>query len=342
MKKIPGFILMFIGLIVFTAAASFAYHIAVEKLEKLWLLYSVLIDIERYFPLVCTLSVVWTLVFRSKGEMSTPNQKSGVFLNFIFYTIFGLLFAFANSELAIPKIYENASYQSSLEAMGIKQTPPAKATTLSISPDEFQTLKGYPVKNNVVFMMGRTLISVDRMVNTGGNLYLIGVHFIGYTTNDNIGYILTGRYAKYVDGNIRMLDSVYYEVKDYKMVKSIRIDKPKDIPTIFDIRAAYALHPADKHLSLIDLFIYNDFIFASRINYFQLGNLVYNKIGYYSILILMLIFSVSVSWALRNQRLVGLKDGFQIVSFYLVSFLVVALGYDLLANLFKAIYSIVL
>lgn len=342
MKKVPRFLLIFIILFVFAFVTILIYNLKVVKIEKVWLIFVCLKEMLLYLPLIATLSILWSLVFKSKNEVGR-NPKDKFFLSFIFYVIFSFAFAFAMNEYVISKLEEKTYYQVKSKKSLLKLKTMQDITKEKFTTKEFKNLKYYPYKKNVAFAMGRAIVNMRRLYNMDNIYYITGLKVIGYTKKNQIDYIVTAKLAKIVGSQIYAYKPIFNQYKNGKLSKVKYIKGKRGIPLTYNIKAIYGLTPNRrlKELSLLNIFLYNEYIYGSKINFQRLGNVVYNKVSYYIILIFMMIVSASVGWSMRNQRLTGTKDIFTMVSFYVVSFGLTVLVYDMLIRMMNTIYGLI-
>ncbi|NPV00575.1 MAG: hypothetical protein HPY53_04250 [Brevinematales bacterium] len=342
MKKVPKFLLFLTGLLVFTFFASLIYHLRVDKVDQTWLLYTIMLDIVRFLPLITPLSIIWSLVFRGTSQ-GTQGEKMGFLFSFFFYVIFTAAAAFAINEMLLPYLHESAASTTHLAQMKEKLTPSLKGITYDkFEYGELKNLRYFLSKENVAFMMGRVAVTFDRLYKVGPYFYMEGVRFMGFDKNNKLNYIINAGYGKYSDGKILLLNSKFIEYKGGSISKDMKMADSKSVPIIYSMNAIYNLSNPVKEISMLDIILNSDYVFESKYNFFQVGNLIFNKISYYIILVVLLIFSSSAGFAFRNQRPVSIRDIFQAVSFYLVSFIVTAFSLDMLIRLANMIYSMAL
>ncbi|OHD57242.1 MAG: hypothetical protein A2Y33_14825 [Spirochaetes bacterium GWF1_51_8] len=339
MKKVPKFLLFLLGLLLFVSLASLIYHLRVDKIDQTWLFYVIMQDISRFLPLITPLSIVWSLVFRGTGQ-TTNADKLGFLFTFFFYVIFTAAASFAMNELLIPYLHESASHKALLAQTQEKIPPSLKGVVFDkFDYSEVKNLKYFLHKNNVAFMMGRVAVSFDKIYKAGPYFYMEGVRFLGFDKNNKLNYIINAQYGKYSAGKIMLLSSKFIEYQNNSISKDLKMADSKSVPVVYDMAAVYHLSNPVKEISMLEVFLNSDYVFESQYNFLQVGNLIFNKISYYIILTILLIFSSSAGWAFRNQRPVSIRDIFQAVSFYVVSFIVVAFSLDMLIRLANMIYS---
>lgn len=341
-NKIIGFNLL---LSMITLGTSIVYHIKIEKLSQFWALPYVLQDYLALFPLIAALSLLWPMVFRSKNEMQNPESPVSVNFFVVIYFFLSLGVSFAIQELAIPKLYEYAGYQDVLKTAGVKKAPRIKDETgAKFTMAEFSKVRLMPRKENLAFGMGRSCVYFQKMYNGNGAYYVENFRFIAYTQKNQIEYILTADWAKIVSTELMVVNPRYFEYSGGRLVKSRKIDGIKRIALSYEPEAIYALSSEStaKVASLIDLFLYTDYVYSSKINFYHLGNLVFNKIAYYISLTLILIIIASIATVFKNQRPIVLQEYPHAAAFILLSIAGTALIYDTLAAAATMIYGLVI
>lgn len=342
MKQFFSYIFTTLVLLAATAAFSLIYHLRIEKLDGLWLIISVAQDLVIYLPPAAALSFLWGLVFRGKNESQPPSQAVTTFFA-ILYILVMISATFAFQEVLVPRLYDMASYRSMLERNKLDTKVTISDTTgAKFTMKEFANLKYMDSRENIAFYMGMNLVYFEKMYNGNGSYYVKGMRFIAFTTNGRLDYILTSENAKIADNNILSVSPVYYGYgRNGDIVQVKRTDGIKKIPLEYDPDALFRLTTDYKvrTASLLDVFLYSDYIFGSRLDYYRIGNLVFNKLSYYIILILLLVLAVSFGSVYRNQRPVN-KDFAQAAAFYLASFFLTVLAYDILVAFSNMIYGV--
>lgn len=347
--KFPKFLLIFILLFVFVFIGSGVYEFKFAATEKPWLLYESLSNVLSYLPVLAALSILWALVFKDKeeeqgfGQSGSQVKGSSLMMSFLLFTLFNFVFAFLISELALPKLYEYSQIKSVLAEEELKSLPELTgAESDEIFVSDFTKLKNYPHKDDVSFARGTVIFYFESFYKAGSDYYIKGLTVYGYT-NSVLDYIITADYARVEDDVILAKDAVFLDYLSGKFNKKTTYSgQTKEVPIVFDTSAVYSLSCVEevRDISLIDVFWHNDFIYFSKVNHFRLGNLVYTKIAYYIILILMIMISVSVGQSSENLRVVT-KEIFQTVSFYIASVIITCAAYDLLVEFANMLYSLV-
>lgn len=343
MRHFTSFIANFFILLVFILLISTIYHVKVDQLKELWLAYSITQDLLLYMPLMAALGILWGLVIRDKTEAQMPIPSSVTTLFVIVYILVMSGGAFLFQELLVPKIYDMASYRDMLRDRKITLKDKIQDTTgAKFKLSEFDSLPKLETRQNLAFMIGGSLVYFEKMYDGKGAYYIEGFRFIAYNTNKKLDYILTSRRAKWTEGQIYAIDPVYtgYSGGSISTVKNIQ--GVKKVPVSYSPDAVFHL-PSDhrvRHASLVRIFMHNDYIYGSNLNLYRIGNIVFNKIAWYIILIVLLVTASAVGMRWRNQRLVG-KDYFPLVSFYAVTFLSMVIFCDILFSLANMVYGLV-
>lgn len=344
MRKFGRYITYLIILSLFVIAASFGIHALYEKKDTVWLLYSVALDFLYYIPIITSLSILWPLVIKSRKEAEagvTPAATGFFIIVYIFGVMAGCI---AFQEVAVPGLYEMAKYQSTMKQAGIrlpKNTTDKTGKKFSVS--EFYNLGALPSKGNIAFAMGNSYVYFQRMYKKGGSYYVTGFRMIGYNNSGKaIEKVTASSYAKIVDDEAILVNPVVQKFSGGKLVSSGRSGN-KSVPLIYDATGIYNLSSdsSSKASSLIDIFRYNNYVYSSKINFFHVGNMVFNKIAYYISVILILILVSSFGSAFRSQRPLY-RDYFQTICFYAVSFAGVAVVYDILIAIVNTVYGLVI
>ena len=329
--------------LMFVIVISLIYHLKVDKISQLWLLYTVAQDILQYIPLTAGLGIFWGLVIRSRDEAQNPIPISVTSINIIFYIIIMMAGSILFQELLIPKIYNMANYQMILKDNKLMDQKKIKDITGSkFTITEFNNLKYMDVKNNIAFFVGNSIIYFEKMYNGNGSYYINGFRFIAYNKKNQLDFILTSKYAKIVDNELYSVNPTFFGYTNGKLDLIKIVNSNKKIPIGYQADALYNL-TSDyriKVVSLIDIFMYNDYIYNSSINLYRLGNIVFNKLSFYITLIILLIISSITGMKFRNQRLVN-KDYFLIICFYIVSTLSMFICYDILISIANMVYGMV-
>lgn len=341
MRKFNSFFGYFILLSIFIIIISAVFHVKIEKMDGIWILYYTSLDLLNYIPVITGLCILWPLVFRSKSDIQNPvsNTTLGFFVIMFIFIIMGGVFAF--QELAVPKLYEFISHQAMLKEknlnMKVKFTD---VTGVKFSMAEFNNLKYLPVKNDIAFSMGKSYAYFQKMYNGSGSYYIEGFRLIAYNSKNQLDYIVAAEYGKISEGDLYAVNPVYYEYRGGIFSKTQKITGIKKIPIVYDANGIYALSSEStaKIAGLIDIFMYNDYVYDSKINFFHLGNIVFNKIAYYISLIFVLIICASFGAAFQNLRPLY-REYFQTACFYVLSALSVALLYDTLVAVVNMIYG---
>ncbi len=344
MKKLNSFIGLFIVITLFITVLSLFYYLRFEKITSLWLFYSICNELIFTMPVSASLSILWPLVFRDRSEVNNPVSRSAVPFNATVFMFIIMALAFLFQEFGIPKIYNWISFHETLKSKGITNPVAVKDTTgEKFSLSEFNQVNYMPVKYNIAFTSGNSFIYFDKMYDGSGAYYVEGFRFFGFTGNKQLDYIITADYAKIVDDILYAVNPMFHQYSKGTPASSKRINGVKNIIMIYQPAGIYALSSESSSgpVSLIDVFLYNDYVFNSGINFFHIGNIIFNKIAYYIILIFMMVLSSTFGSAFKNQRLLH-REYIQTASFYIISFFIITLCYDTLAAAVNMIYSMVI
>jgi hypothetical protein len=327
MKKFGRYILYVILLSVFVLAVSAVNHALFEKLQLVWLFYQMAVDYLYYIPIIAGLSILWPLVIKGRSEIEasiTPAATGFFIIVYIFAVIAGCV---AFQEIAVPALYENAKFQTGLKAMNIRAGKPVgEKSGKYFNYSEFDKLGGLPYKNNIAFAMNDSFVYIKRMVKSGGNYYVFGFKMITYQKGGKaVKSAFSRDRAKIVNDEVLFSNA-----------------KGDSVPLIYDANGIYNLSKDSsyKESSLIDIFRYNNYVTDSKINFYHVGNMVFNKIAYYITVILILIILSSFGSAFRSQRSL-FRDYIQTVCFYVISFAGVALMYDILISIVNMVFGLV-
>lgn len=342
MRKMSRYLLYLIVLTVFVTVMSGVIHFYFEKADGLWALYRIANDYLYYIPIITSLSILWPLVVKSRSEAQSPPAAQGFFtLVYIFAVLAGSV---VFQELAVPKLHGLAVDSAVVKAKNIRslRTEPDK-TGKKFSVQEFYRLSSRPSRDNIAFAMGNSYLYFQKMTDGNGAFYVTGFRMISYTPQKKLDYVLASTYAKIVDQELLAVNPVYQQYSGGKMTFSKRVSGVKSVPLIYDPAGIYALSSigTSRSASLIDIFLYNNFVYSSKINFHQLGNSVFNKIAYYISVILILIIVSSFGSAFASRRALS-RDYFQTVCFYAVSFGAVSFLYDILISVINMIYGLVI
>ncbi len=342
MRKIPRFLFLFILLLILSIGGAVLYHWKVTQVEASWLFFESLSTILTYLPLVASISILWSLVFKGKNEMS--GNDSGFVLQFLFFILFNLTFAIIINEVALPSMEQNIIQTRIYKKMGLKSKPKLKEIQEGkIRMSELNNLQYFPYKENVAFKMGKAVVSMERVYKADAIYYIKNMKIFGYDKNDNLYYIITTPFAKEVGGEILTLNAKYWNVKSGNISLQKTVNGQKVIPLVYNINAIYQLSPGNKArtTSLVNIVRYQDFIFNSGINFHYLSALVYNKISYYMILIILMIIAASMGKTLKNERTTTGKDIVRIIFSYSVSLVLMVLAYDMLIRFSNMIQGLI-
>jgi hypothetical protein len=344
MKKFNTFVLWAILFSLIVIVFSGLYHVRIEKLSQIWLPYTIGIDLLFYLPLIAALSVLWPIVFRSKAEMQNPPSPATASFFMLLYIFVMIGAAILLQEVALPKFYENAVFQKQLKDQGLSlKRPYQDKTAEKFSMAEFDQVYRMPAKENIAFSMGNSYVHFEKMYNGGGSYYIKGAKIIAYNNKKQLDYIITAAYAKLLEGELYAVSPTYFEFRQGQLSQSKRIGGVKKIPIIYDSDGIYNLSSegTSKMASLVDIFLYNTYVYSSKINFFHLGNIVFNKMAYYIVLAILLLIASSFGAGYKNKRPLN-KEYLQAACFFVLSLFVMAFLYDSLIEAVNMIYGLVI
>ncbi len=333
---------MIILLSLFVIVFSLIYFLRFEKIQPDWMVFDITKNLLYYIPVISSLSVLWPVVFRTSRESGYGAGRSG--LNFK-VTVFLFLVAggaFVLQEIAVPWMYGSIVYSEMMKSSGIKLKNPVKdATGENFNMAEFGMVNSMKVKNNIAFSTGSSYMYFERMYDGNGAYYVEGLRFIGLTPKKELDFVITADYAKIVSDLIYVVNPLYFDYSHGRNTPAKRTGGIKKIVLAYRPAGIFALSSDSipETVSLIDVFLYSDFAFNSGINFFRLGNILFNRIAYYIILVLMLILTSTFGSAFKNMRLLR-HEYLQTAAFYAASIFLVSVAYDALSEAVNMIYSL--
>lgn len=333
MKRTGSFIGIFLILAVFVLIFSFIYFYRLDKVLSLDLIFPVSKTFLFYLPVIASLSVLWPIVFRSPGEGPAGPGRGGSNFNITAFMFLILLSVFALQEYLLPALYDGTGPGALFRKNAVKDTTGEK-----FSLNEFNSLDGLKTHSNIVFSAGSSYIYFAKMYESGSSYYVEGFRFINYKTSGDPDYIISAGYAKIVDDLIYIVSPAYFEYsgRAVKNVRQIRGNKAIVLP--YRAKGIFALSSdSPESMSLIKVMLYNDYAFGSGINFHSLGNVIFNRIGYYIILVLMLLISSTFGTAFKNMRVLRMEY-FQTAVFYIVSLTLISIFYDTFTGALNMIY----
>ncbi len=344
MKKLRSFIGLFFVLAIFVIIFSFIYYFLIEKIQSVWLVFYISKSVLFYLPVLSSLSILWPLVFRDISEGSYRGKSSSLNYKVTVFIFLVICSAFLYQEAAVPAIYNSISFSKIMKSKGIT---PQKAVKFSegdkFSMTEFNNLGALRMRSNIAFSAGTSYIYFGKMYDGNGPYFIEGFRFINYKPSNEPDYIITSEYAKIIDDLIYVVSPYYFEYSGQAVKNVKRIEGVKTIVLPYRPAGIFALSSENipETVSLIDVLFYNDYSFNAGINFRSLGNIIFNRIGYYIILVLMLIISSTFGSAFKNMRMLK-GEYLKTAAFYLISFFFVSLCYDTLAEAFAMIYSLLI
>ncbi|MGA2140922.1 MAG: hypothetical protein ABSG94_00735 [Brevinematales bacterium] len=336
MKRTGSFIGLFLILAVFVLIFSFIYYYRIDKMLSLNLIFPVSKSFLFYLPVIASLSVLWPIVFRSPGETpegSGRGGRGGSNFNITVFMFLVLALAFALQEYLLPELYDSAGPGALLQKNAVKDSTGEKFTL-----NEFNSLGGLKMNSNIVFSAGSSYIYFAKMYESGSSYYVEGFRFINYKTSGDVDYIISAGYAKIVDDLIYIVSPAYFEYSGRAVKNARQIRGNKAIVLPYRAKGIFALSSdSPESMSLIKVILYNDYAFSSGINFHSLGNVIFNRIGYYIILVLMLLISSTFGTAFKNMRILRMEY-LQTAVFYIVSLALLSVFYDTFTGALNMIY----
>ncbi len=344
MKKTGSFIGLFLLLAVFVLVFSVIYYYRMDKTISSLLIITVSRTFLFYIPVIASLSILWPIVFRSAAENSYTGRESGSNFNITVFMFLVIGAVFLYQEAALPAIYDNISYSNNLRSKGITVKNTVRDTTgEKFTMAEFNALGEMNFRSNIAFSAGTSYIYFGKMYDGKGSYYIEEFRFINFKTSGEVDYIITSGYAKIVNDLIYIVNPVYFEYSGQIAKTEKKINGIKSIILPYRASGIFALSSENvpETVSLINILLYNDFALSSGINYRSLGNVIFNRIGYYLILVLMLLISSTFGTAFKNMRMLK-REYLQTAVFYLASFLLVSLCYDTFNAVLNLIYCLLI
>ena len=347
MRKFSSFILYFIIGSLFVIIYSVIFHTRFEKPDTIWIYFKISQDLLFYLPLIGSLSLFWPQVFATKKDAQSPLTPAALSFYTLIFIFIMIGSSFLLQELAIPKLYNWSEYKAELKSKNIKDSDLknkdlSDKTQEKFKLSEFEQLKYMHSRDNITFQMEGSFINFQQMVDGKGCFYVTGCRIISYFSNNTLSNITTADKGKIVDSILYLVSPLSIDYKNGAQIGSKRVDGIKKIPLIYNVNGIFSLsvESTASIASLIDIFIYNDYVYNSKVNFYHIGNIVFMKLCYYIVFVIMLILSGSIGIALRNRRLIK-NEYFQTAAFYVISFIGTTLLYDTLVAVVNMIYGIV-
>ena len=330
MKKIPRFLMFFIVLLTLAIAVTLFYLLKITGTGKIWLIYQTLVIVFRFLPVIAALSVLWALLYKSPNEFQSEKSFA---LPFIFFTIFNISLAFLANEFLLPWLHDSIVQNQILVRRHMKVRPHLK----DIDPGkiriaEFKSLKYFPYHKNVGFAMGRGFVRFGRLYKADRVFYVKGFTLIAYNSAHRIDFSVSAPYGKISGNQILTLGARFIEYKNGRVYKIRQYKKQHQYPLLYSADGIYSLDPnaPEEEISLWKVLRYRNYLLHSKISFYHYSAVIYNKIAYYSIFLILLIFASAMGQSLKNRRSTTIKDFIQLAASYIISFIIIVLVYDTL------------
>lgn len=338
MKKLNQFFLYLFLLIVVLGLAGFFYFLQFAKMASLDALIASLRLVYTYLPILAGLALLWGLVFQGGGL--SQSTAIGPVILYIFIIMGG---AIALQEIAIPSLTEMKQQSLILQAKKAKGMPKFTVNPTNVSASEFSSLSWFVSKENLAFAQKNTFLSFEKLYKGPQGIYY-GINFkiVSFDDQGRLDYVFISPQVKAYETDLFALSARAYEYKNGNLVsqKGYTVKKltlPYPAGAIYSLRA----HGNLEDISLIDVLRYNDYVYGSRLNFYHVGILIFFKISYYTMLIVIIILCAGFGLTFQNQRLVG-KDIVPALSFLLVSTAVTIMVYDILLAAVNMVYGLII
>jgi len=338
MKKLSQIFLYLFLLVIVMGSAALFFYIQFSKYPLLDALIASLRLIYTYLPILAGLALLWGLVFQGGGI--SQNAAIGPVIVYIFIMM-GT--AIALQEIALPTLTEVKQQTLILQAKKATRMPSFTANPTNISMAEFSSVSWFVSKDNLVFAQKNTFLSFEKLYKAPRGIYY-GINFkiVSFDDKGRLEYVFIAPYVKAHGTDLLTLSARAYEYKngDLSSQKGYTVKKitlPYPIDAVYSLRS----HGNLEDMSLIHVLQYNDYVYGSRINFYHLGILIFFKISYYTMMILIIILCAGFGLSFQNQRLVG-KDIVPALSFLLVSSAVTIMVYDILLAAVNMIYGLII
>ncbi|NPV38907.1 hypothetical protein BREVNS_0773 [Brevinematales bacterium NS] len=338
MKKLNQFFLYLFLLIIVLGLAGFFYFLQFAKMASLDALIASLRLVYTYLPILAGLALLWGLVFQGGGV--SQSTAIGPVILYIFIIMGG---AIALQEIAIPALTEMKQQSLILQTKKAKGMPKFTVNPTNVSASEFTSLSWFVSKENLAFAQKNTFLSFEKLYKGPQGVYY-GINFkiVSFDDQGRLDYVFISPQVKAYETDLFALSARAYEYKNGNLVsqKGYTVKKltlPYPAGAIYSLRA----HGNLEDISLIDVLRYNDYVYGSRLNFYHVGILIFFKISYYTMLIVIIILCAGFGLTFQNQRLVG-KDIVPALSFLLVSTAVTIMVYDILLAAVNMVYGLII
>ncbi len=293
-----------------------------------------------FIPVVSSISLLWGLVIKTKKDFEHPVSSIGVSFSVFIYIFFTLAFAFFIQEIVLPKLLVKQTDFINLDFLN-KNKKTNEKVSYSISEKELKSLAKLPKKENIAFMMGENIFVYFKKMYKGDYYYIEDMTIVGYSKKKDVNLIISAKYGKIVDENIYPLSATIVDFS--KNTAKEKNMSAKKIPINYNPEAIY-LFASDEEIgkvSLVDVFRFSDFLFASKIHYLRLGNIVFNQLVYYIIIFILLLFS-SIFGGKYGMIKPLQKEFFEFGCFLVVSIICSILAYDIMVAFARMIYELII
>lgn len=339
MKKLYQFFLYLFLLALALGVSGFVSSLSFSKLSPLDALLTTIRLVYTYLPILASLALLWGLVFQNKSGLTQANAIAPVIL----YILIIMGISIILQEIAVPSLTEVKQQSRILQTKKAKGFPKFTISPTNINASEFANLSWFVSKDNLAFAQQNTFLYFEKLYKAPGNIFY-GNNFkiIAFDSQGRLEYIFIAPQVKAHETDLLALSARVYEYKNGNLVsqKSYPVKKvtlPYPIAAVYFLRA----HGNLEDISLLPVLRYNDYIYGSRINFYHIGILMFFKISYYTMTILIIILCAGFGLTLQNQRLIG-KDIIPALSFLIVSTAVVIMVYDILLSAVNMIYGLII
>ncbi|URA10567.1 hypothetical protein [Thermospira aquatica] len=337
MKKLSQFFLYLFLIVLVVGVVGFIYFLQFAKLQNLDALIATIRLIYTYLPISAGLALLWGLVFQ--GGMQQTNALGSVIM--YIFLIMGI--AIVLQEIAVPSFTEIKQQSLILQAKKAKSLPKLKLNPTNVSAAEFANISWFVSKENLAFAQKNTFLSFEKLYKAPGEIYY-GINFkiVAFDNQGKLDYVFIAPQIKAYQTDLYALSARVYEYKNGNLTgqKGYNVKKitlPYPIDAVYSLRA----HGNLEDISLIHVLRYNDYVYGSHINFYHIGILMFFKISYYIMTIVIIILCAGFGLTFQNQRVVG-KDIVPALSFLIVSTAVTIMVYDILLGAVNMIYGLII
>ncbi|MCX7883201.1 MAG: hypothetical protein N2314_08275 [Brevinematales bacterium] len=338
MKKLSQFFLYLFLLALVLGIAGMVYFLQMSKLPPIDALIASLRLIYTYLPILAGLALLWGLVFQG-GGISQQSALGPVIL-YIFLIMGGGILL---QEVTVPFLTEFKQQSLILQAKKAKAMPKFTINPTNVSASEFASLSWFVSKDNLAFAQKNTFLSFEKLYKAPQGVYY-GINFkiVSFDTQGRLDYVFISPQVKAYETDLFALSAKSYEYKNGNLVsqKSYSLKKltlPYPVDAVYSLRA----HGNLEDISLIDVLRYNDYLYGSRINFYHMGIVIFFKVSYYTMMIVIIVLCAGFGLTFQNQRLIG-KDIIPALSFLLVSTAVTIMVYDILLAAVNMVYGLII